>query len=403
MEIDKTFDYIIIGGGSIGTSTVHALIRQLPDARIAWFTGDHKRTASNDFIKIIRDVYPDDAFPTFAKRALDQWTNETPYCDYFRKTGWIQAIRDDAKNMTKTLSDDILTGADMVRIVGSVTEPRLEQGEALFLNPTVGYADSALAVQAVSDMVTELGVKRHEKNVTKVVVENGSCVGVEVEGSIIKADKHIVVSTGAWTPALLEGSGITVPPNFFLPTAIGVATLVLSDEELQSLSSMPILATQDGEIMLSHREKVLKIHSTKTFAISHPDQLSDAVDITPNRQLLEKMLPQFKGRHLDSFICPDLLTPYQNQIIDSVAGVQKLIIATGGSYHSYKFLPNIGGLVVARIRGQPGRDPIEAKLLERCRWDRSEGTMSVHPKTVPHSSSAMNPNGVMMRHEYRSL
>lgn len=56
--------------------------------------------------------------------------------------------------------------------------------------------------------------------------------------------------------------------------------------------------------MLSHRERVLKINYATSFRISDPDQLSDAVDVTGNRELLEKMLPQFKGRDLESFICP---------------------------------------------------------------------------------------------------
>ena len=56
--------------------------------------------------------------------------------------------------------------------------------------------------------------------------------------------------------------------------------------------------------MLSERDRVLKITTTETFRIKHPDEVPDAVDITANRQVLEKMLPQFKGRELESFVCP---------------------------------------------------------------------------------------------------
>lgn len=63
--------------------------------------------------------------------------------------------------------------------------------------------------------------------------------------------------------------------------------------------------------MLSRQEKVLKITTTETFRIGHPDALPGVVDITPNREVLEKMLPQFKGRDLRSFICPFVpITPY---------------------------------------------------------------------------------------------
>jgi glycine/D-amino acid oxidase-like deaminating enzyme len=58
---------------------------------------------------------------------------------------------------------------------------------------------------------------------------------------------------------------------------------------------------------------------------------------------------------------------------------EQLIIAAGGSYHSYKFLPIIGKMVVHRIGGQEATDPVERTLLERWSWERSEGTTSVHP------------------------
>ena len=56
--------------------------------------------------------------------------------------------------------------------------------------------------------------------------------------------------------------------------------------------------------MLSKLHRVLKMTTTETFRVGHPDVLSDEVDVTPNREVLEKMLPQFKGRDLKRFCCP---------------------------------------------------------------------------------------------------
>lgn len=56
--------------------------------------------------------------------------------------------------------------------------------------------------------------------------------------------------------------------------------------------------------MLSKLHRRLKVTTTETFKIGHPDELSNEVDITPNRNILEKMLPQFKGRDLVRFCCP---------------------------------------------------------------------------------------------------
>jgi sarcosine oxidase / L-pipecolate oxidase len=69
--------------------------------------------------------------------------------------------------------------------------------------------------------------------------------------------------------------------------------------------------------------------------------------------------------------------------VDHVPGTQQLILATAGSYHSYKFLTNIGDMVVLRIGGKESSDPLKRTLLERWSWERPEGTKSVHPNVVP--------------------
>lgn len=210
----------------------------------------------------------------------------------------------------------------MMERVGSTMEPSLTATEGLYLNRNVGYADSDAALQAVSDTIMELGVhvQRLKENITRLVVdpEGGKCVGVGVGDTTVRG-KTTIVSTGAWTPSLLEKSKIFTPPGLLQVTAVGVAVIDLSDSEFDSLKSMPILVTENGnaiqpdlttanfvqgEVMLSKLHKVLKVTTTETFRVDDPDKLSDEVDITPNREVLEKMLPQFKGRKPKRFCCP---------------------------------------------------------------------------------------------------
>ena len=246
MDTDGHVDYIIVGGGCIGASTVDAVIREWPGARVAWYSGTHKNTASSDPIKIIRDAYPESDISEFANRALQKWMYTRPYSDYFHKTSWIQVISQEPKKiMCKGRNDKVLTAAEATSLVGSTAEPILDKGEVLYRNPDVGYADSALAVRALSEKVVELGVCRYEENVTRLVIENGSCLGVEVGGSVVKA-KTIIVSVGAWTPGLLEKSNIKVPSDFFVVAGVGVGILTLSETEFDALKSMPILVTENG-------------------------------------------------------------------------------------------------------------------------------------------------------------
>ncbi|KIV98881.1 uncharacterized protein PV09_09371 [Verruconis gallopava] len=377
------FDFIIVGGGCIAASTVYAIKKKWPAAQVSWYTGVHEHTASNDFLKIIRDAYPDKIMAEWAHRAMQLWASDDLLSKYFHRTAWIQAIdKKTTKTMSKGQKDKTVMAKEMMEQVGSTIEPSLASTEELYFNPNVGYADSDVAVRAISDKAVELGVQRHKSNVTRLVIEAGKCVGVEVGDAVLRG-KTTIISAGAWTPGILEKSNIAVPPEFFQVTAVGVAVLKLSDSEFDSLKSMPILVTKDGEVMLSELHRVLKITTTDTFRIASPDDLSDEVDITPNQQVLEKMLPQFRGRELKRFCCPDLITPKQYPIIDRVDGISNLILATGGSYHSYKFLVNIGNLVVLCICGEESNDPLERTIQARCRWQRSDDITSVHPNIVP--------------------
>lgn len=57
-------------------------------------------------------------------------------------------------------------------------------------------------------------------------------------------------------------------------------------------------------LTLSQKKRVLKVTTTKTFQIMDPDHLPTDVDIKLNGTVLDKMLPQFNGRDLKSFVCP---------------------------------------------------------------------------------------------------
>ncbi len=51
----------------------------------------------------------------------------------------------------KTPKDRMISTRELLQMVGSHDEPRLNTGETLWLNEDVGYVDSALAVRAVAE------------------------------------------------------------------------------------------------------------------------------------------------------------------------------------------------------------------------------------------------------------
>jgi sarcosine oxidase/L-pipecolate oxidase len=73
------------------------------------------------------------------------------------------------------------------------------------------------------------------------------------------------------------------------------------------------------------------------------------------------------------------MTPYQHPLVDNVPGVPGLHLAVGGSYHTFKFLPVLGAIVVNHL------EEIRHGVSRRWIWDRSDENTSVHSEVVPGS------------------
>ena len=244
------FDYVIVGGGVMGVSSALALRKEFPNAEIIIFEGEETKTASKGICKIIRTPYIDREYVILAEKAKEMWETELPYRSFYRRTGWIQEVRGPYHPFHQ---GERLIGAEESRhMIGSQTTPKLDLEKELWLNEDIGVADAALALEAVALEAASRGVVRQKRNISKLLIENGVCHGVEfADGTSISAETTIVAA-GPWTPAILEKSRIQLPQdsqdNFFQVTAISVATLPLTEDEYCKLKSMPILSTDQGII-----------------------------------------------------------------------------------------------------------------------------------------------------------
>jgi len=63
----------------------------------------------------------------------------------------------------------------------------------------------------------------------------------------------------------------------------------------------------------------------------------------------------------------DGITPNQDFIISSHPRCENLYIATGGSFHGWKFLPVIGKYVIQILDGT-----LSESLIKRWAWDRDQ-------------------------------
>ena len=201
-DLQTHFDYAIIGGGIMGVSAALALQREWPRAKIIIFEGEKTRTASKGICKIIRTPYMDKDYVLLAEEAKKKWETELPYCNFYRRTGWIQEVRGSCY-VPFHAGERLIKPEDVSHMVRSRHPPQVDNKKELWLNEDIGVADAALTLEAVAVEAATLGVIRQNRNISKLLIKNGICRGAEcTDGIKITAEITIVV-TGAWTPVLL--------------------------------------------------------------------------------------------------------------------------------------------------------------------------------------------------------
>jgi sarcosine oxidase/L-pipecolate oxidase len=222
---------------------------------------------------------------------------------------------------------------------------------------------------------------------------------------LFSAEK-IVLATGAWTPWLMHPleKKLGIPPEESIQKQIQaagvcVAAFKLSEDEARHYSQMPVLIYgARGEVMPPNKDRFLKFTNANTFvnSVAHPatDELvsvpavdQKAVPETLQKQsidIIRQRIPQIlaDGRVPDDWrICWDAISPDQNQLIAQHPDprLSNLYVATSGSFHSWKFLPNIGKYVVNVLNGKSNGKEKD----ETWAWKKTWAGRGAHEKVLP--------------------
>ena len=293
MTSSQPASYLIVGAGVFGVSTALHLAAQHPESRITLVDRDglnpeaDARTprvaASWDWNKVVRADYTDVAYCALALEARDVWrgTNSSlsssspPFYDifppFYRESGiyWIspstkgfaRAVLENYRRLgrEKEIEDGVvrLVPIDEARQLygGVFAEADYAGVDKVLVNEGSGWADARAALRRGIERARELGVELVTAEVEALQFEDGDlgpegggkvCVGVRTKGgSVIRATRTIL-STGSYTPKLLdesaERSGIEDLRAGERIVAAGVTTglTVLNEEDMARFSGMPV-------------------------------------------------------------------------------------------------------------------------------------------------------------------
>ncbi|KAI1204897.1 FAD dependent oxidoreductase [Annulohypoxylon truncatum] len=408
--------YVIVGAGVFGTSTALHLITKFPDASVTLVDRNgpaepSRVAASWDWNKVVRADYRDATYCALALAAQDVWRQDPLWAPFFRQSGifWISptAFASEVVGNYKKLGRDTGGLAEVPveeakkEFGGLFREAEYEGVRRVLVNTTSGWADAKGALRRVTERAVELGVRFVTGEVEGLVFEGekgeGACVGVKMrDGERIEAT-HTILSTGAYTPKLLDGVAAATGRDEFLVgermLAAGVTTGLaqLDDETAKEFAGMPVCIQENpphrgadnGSLPLTADNKLkwwgqTIFRNTQTMPsgrqISAPPAPSDYAQWKVPDTLIEdiRLANQFTfGKRGEAWeikehrICWDAWAPSGDFIISPHSAAKGLYVATAGSFHGFKFFPIIGSYVVQMLEGT-----LEPDLAKRWAWDR---------------------------------
>ncbi|KAF2025787.1 FAD/NAD(P)-binding domain-containing protein [Setomelanomma holmii] len=409
---------LIIGAGTFGTSTAYHLSHQYknssritiidrwdPKAKL-----EEKQAAAIDTNRIIRTDYESGMYCDLANEAIHPWFWNIAVQGHFHKaqTGWVVLDKKDGEFAVKVKECFVKRGGDYTRDVDAEDLEqkhdvlkglcRGELGEGYF-NPEAGWCDAESATTSFLKVAVNNGVRRVTGEVQELLLDeskSGIAGAKTRDGKLYTADK-IVLATGAWISTLLSPieDVLNIEEENRIErqiTAVGrlSAYFTLDANETQRIidSKMPIVVIGGcvDIIPSSQSNRTLKINDLKTEVVNYVRTGKGRIITAPaareqgdvpeklkgeGMSVMSKALPEFTRSHAPARwrMCYDAVTPTEDWLLTRHPhpSLANMVIATGGSFHSYKFLPVAGKYISKVLRGERLDEE-----KERAWWWKSE-------------------------------
>ncbi|KAI5360559.1 Putative FAD dependent oxidoreductase, FAD/NAD(P)-binding domain superfamily, MTOX family [Septoria linicola] len=377
---------LIIGAGTFGTSTAYHLAQFYKDpSRITVIDSSSsapKPAASIDVNRVIRTDYANKLYCDLACETIHPWFWSEELGPYFHKVGWLMyeedgsnlksRIKETFEGRGSTQAQDI--DLDKISSRWSAMDGTSNTGfQSAYFNPEAGWCDAAQATHAFMLAAEKRGVRRETGKIVDLIW-NRTKSRIEgartLDGRTFEADE-IVLAAGPWTSQILSPTEdeLGLSPDARIECQVQATGLVaayyrVSEAEVSQLDNfqMPVVVYGGlGEIIPPSSGNQLMKYANSRSGIINTKKLSSGARISvpadqyevpeclkqeTKAMISEKVLPQFaRGKEPDYWrICWDAQSPTEDFLIcrHPDQRLKGLVLATGGSFHSYKFLPVIG-------------------------------------------------------------
>ncbi len=374
---NSLFDVIVIGVGSMGSSTCYFLAKQgYKVLGLEQFNSPHQQGSHAGQSRIIRKAYFEHPkYVPLLNSAYENWKDleeETGTQLYYR-TGLVY-FGDPSNEMMKGIRQSVsLHNIPLESFDSSSAAKRFPQFkipanfEAVF-EPDAGFITPEKAISLYKEQAVKKGARIHANEKVIEWKKDKDDMVVVTDKNSYRCSK-IVITTGAWASKLIPGIAdkLKVTRQF-------VAWIKPKNEIDFGLDNFPCWMIADDERpgafygfpvfppSIFNEPHGLKIAHHNAGEITDPDTVNREVmpqDMEDIKNVLNKYMPGASGSLVAGKTCLYTNTPDENFVIDKLPGFEnRVVIACGFSGHGFKFVSVVGQILADLVIEGATKQPI---------------------------------------------
>lgn len=392
MELPRTADAVVIGGGCMGVSTAYHLARS--GLRVCLVEqGDLGSGTSGRSSAIVRTHYTLPTLVAMAEAALGDfagWQDRFPGDPGFRNVGFLLLVapaneanlrRNVAMQKALGVDTDVISPADALRIAPGMAVA--DVGAAAY-EPRSGYADPWQVITSLARGVRDLEgvVATNTRALAIRLGPGGRVAGVDTTGGAIDAPV-VVNAAGNWAGALSRPLGVDLPIRpqresvvlFDLPPGLADPPIVIDLVEL-----MYVRPHGKGRILFGDEDHTLEALHPRLDDPDSPDTATVGVAAIENAA--DKAIRRFPALAEGDLVPAGYtgryeVTPDFQPLMGQAAEVPGYFYAAGFSGHGFKLTPVVGRLMAEWV--VEGRPSIDLSEFAAGRFAQGRPLAAAHP------------------------
>ncbi len=376
-RLPQTYDVIVAGVGGMGAAACfHLALRGLRVLGLERHDIPNTRGSSHGETRIIRLAYSESpAYVPLLRRAFQLWRElgETVDERLLYTTGSIDAGPPGSVLFEGSLASCLEHGLPHTAMSGAEVNQlypgyRLPDDHLCVLQPDGGFVLPERSIVAHVTMAQAMGadIRAHEPVLDWKPLPGGGVTVRTPRGDYETG--RLVLSPGAWIGDLIPAlRGVAVPerqvlgwfqprhPAWFGPDAFPVGNLDFEEGRYYLLPAWRVPGLKVG--LYHHRGET-----------GHPDDIRREVtadDEAVLRRCIARYFPDADGPVMALHACMFTNTPDEHFVIDTLPGLDEVLVVSACSGHGFKFVPVVGEIVADLVTTGQSRFDLSMFGLDR--------------------------------------